>query len=154
MIITIIVFIALYVLGGLTYMRLGKKAGVEWAWVSWLPYGMPFVTAKALNWDKWALFPILAIAAMVVGIIPFLGYLYFLFVAIFLIIQLAQFLIGYGRSPWLLLWNLIPWVGSIVFFIIMLQTAWSNKYAFNFSVAGNRTWYGSRVTTNSTNVMD
>ena len=64
---TIILIIAItfgiiaYVLEGLTLFRMGKKAGVSWAWVAWIPGAQNFVVARMARWKAWALFPILTL---------------------------------------------------------------------------------------------
>ena len=58
----IVVFaVLLYVLNGLIFMRIGRKAGVDWAWVAWIPGGAVFVVARVADWPYWALWPILVV---------------------------------------------------------------------------------------------
>jgi hypothetical protein len=140
LVILILLVAVLYILGALTLYRIGKKAELDWAWVAWIPGGSLFVIAKVVNWDKWALFPILVIGDFVLNWIPVLGQLFNIAVDVFLIIQLAQLIMLYRRSALILLWNLLPGIGSIIFYIILF-----NMSADTPNLAVPRTWYGSKI---------
>ncbi len=117
-------------------MRLGKRAGISWAWVSWIPGGAGFVQAKIINWDLFWLFPTLSLAGVLIDRIHYVGWLITLVVAVFSMIQAGQLLGAFGRSPYLVLLNLIPIVGSIIYLVILFKIQ-HNEYQ-----RPEKTWYG------------
>lgn len=64
----VIFCIAAYVVEGLALFRIGKKAGISWAWVAWIPGAQNFVMARMAKWKAWALFPTLTLVWAVIFI--------------------------------------------------------------------------------------
>ena len=61
LLLALIIGIAIYVVEGLALFRMGRKAGVSWAWVAWIPGAQNFVMARMAKWKAWALFPTLTL---------------------------------------------------------------------------------------------
>ena len=140
-----IVGVLLYAGTAYVYWQLGKRAGVEWAWVAWIPGGTTFVVAKMANWNHWALWPILLVAGILISWIPFIGMAY-MAAAIFVLVQQGQVLEGYGKSyAWLVL-NFVPVIGTIAFLLMLLQLAVSP--ATRYRAAGARSVFGSPMVRN------
>ncbi len=103
--------IAGYILQSYALMRLFQKANVAYPWLAWIPvaYYWPFLwTIKKSAWNVlWYLVPIANI--------------------VFAIIWLVKFLRAYGQSGWMILINLIPYIGSLIFLIYLMVIAFSSK---------------------------
>ncbi len=138
-IIELIFLVVVYILGAMAFSRLGKKMSIKWSWVSWIPGGALYVNAKAVNWRLWALWPTITIVVRFINT-PITHIYIFFFCSLVLLIQLAQLLKIFNRSTWLLLWAFFPVVGQIIFPLIILKIANSEKYVY--SVPPKRSWYG------------
>ena len=185
-----------YVIEGLTLYRMGKKAGVTWAWVAWIPGAQNFVVARMARWKAWALFPILTlffaglifpigiggisfsvmssihhlshtaplvapmhsapgafahsappiVAPMLFpaffAIMPFVEGISIL-LSVFTMVQFGQVLERFGYSYAWLMWNFLPVIGYIVFFVILFRIAFRKDVQYQDS--GMRTMFGSQI---------
>jgi hypothetical protein len=61
LIVALIFAIGSYVVNGIALFLMGRKAGISWAWVAWIPGAQNFVIAKMARWKAWPLFPILTL---------------------------------------------------------------------------------------------
>ena len=108
LIIAITFGVIVYVIEGLTLFRMGKKAGVSWAWVAWIPGAQNFVVARMARWKAWALFPILTL--VFAGLIFPVG------------IGIGDFMIPFHSAPGAFAHSAPPIVAPIIFpalFVIM-----------------------------------
>ncbi len=136
----IILVIASYVLTALAYWKMGKKAGVEWSWVAWIPGGATFVVAKMANWNTWALWPIITLAGVLIAWVPVLNLVY-IAAPIFILVQAGQVLESFHYSyAWLIL-SLVPLVGTIIYLVVLLRIALRPEVQFDAPRA--RTVFGS-----------
>ena len=181
LIIAITFGVIVYVIEGLTLFRMGKKAGVSWAWVAWIPGAQNFVVARMARWKAWALFPILTLvfAGLIfpigIGIVdfmipfhsvpgafahsapPLVAPLLFpaffaimpfvegisVLLAVFTMVQFGQVLERFGYSYAWLMWNFLPVIGYIVFFVILFRIAFRKDVQYQDS--GMRTMFGSQI---------
>lgn len=128
--------IAAYVLTALAYWKMGKKAGIDWAWVAWIPAGSVFVMAKMARWQNWALWPILLVAGILVAWIPVINVAY-MGVIIFVMVQAGQVMESFHYSyAWMVL-CFIPVVGTIIYLIILLRIAFLPNVAYHEPLARN-----------------
>ena len=178
-IVALIFAIGSYVVNGLALFLMGRKAGISWAWVAWIPGAMNFVTAKMARWKAWALFPILTLGGAGVSMtaqLIFIGFAQFMsksaastslphpampytvivmmiiifltegvvmLVAVFAMIQWGQVLERFGYSYAWIMWNFLPLIGNIVFFVILLRIAFRKEVQYHES--GRRTIFGSQI---------
>ena len=202
LLLALIIGIAAYVVEGLALFLMGRKAGISWAWVAWIPGAQNFVMAKMAKWKAWALFPTVTLVwtvvmlqygmvlmmiaesyvnvhqsftfspkaplpsvasmhpatvysissasttmlhgvfPMIMVVIPFVEGIAILF-AVFTMIQWGQVLERFGYSYAWLMWNLLPVIGNIVFFVILLRIAFRSEVQYQAS--GMRTMFGSLV---------
>ena len=178
-IVALIFAIGSYVVNGLALFLMGRKAGISWAWVAWIPGAQNFVTAKMAHWRAWALFPILTLVGagvsvtaqmifigiaqfmlksaaspslphtampstvIVMMIIMFLSEGVLMLVAVFAMIQGGQVLERFGYSYAWIMWNFLPLIGNIVFFVILLRIAFRKEV--QYQAPGIRTVFGSQI---------
>ena len=177
LIVALIFAIGSYVVNGLALFLMGRKAGISWAWVAWIPGAQNFVIAKMARWKAWALFPILTLvgagiamtaqmifigigivqfmskssasaslphpARIVMMIIMFLIEGVVMLVAVFAMIQEGQVLERFGYSYAWMMWNFLPVIGNIVFFVILLRIAFRKEVQYQAN--GIRTVFGSQI---------
>jgi hypothetical protein len=180
LIVALIFAIGSYVVNGIAIFLLGRKAGISWAWVAWIPGAQNFVIAKMARWKAWALFPILTLVGVVVSMTAqmiFIGIVQFMsksavsplmphpamptstvivmmiimfliesvvmLVAVFTMIQEGQVLERFGYSYAWIMWNFLPLIGTIVFFVILLRIAFRKEV--QYQVQGTRTVFGSMI---------
>ena len=202
LIVALIFAIGSYVVNGIALFLMGRKAGISWAWVAWIPGAQNFVIAKMARWKAWPLFPILTlvwavlivpsglalmgisdsyvnvhqsitfspmaplppVASMhpvtvtsmssgpttvmhgvfpwILAVIPVIEGIAILF-AVFAMIQEGQVLERFGYSYAWIMWNFLPVIGTIVFFVILLRIAFRKEVQYHES--GMRTVFGSQV---------
>ena len=63
--------------------------------------------------------------------------------AVFAMIQWGQVLERFGYSYAWIMWNFLPLIGTIVFFVILLRIAFRKKV--QYQVQGTRTVFGSTI---------
>ena len=179
LIVALIFAIGSYVVNGIAIFLLGRKAGLSWAWVAWIPGAQNFVIAKMARWKAWALFPILTLVGagvsmtvqmifigiaqfmsksaasplmphpampstvIVMMIIMFLTEGVVMLFAVFAMIQWGQVLERFGYSYAWIMWNFLPLIGTIVFFVILLRIAFRKEV--QYQVQGTRTVFGSTI---------
>lgn len=118
----ILLGLAGYILTALAYWKMGKKAGIEWAWVAWIPGGSGFVIAKMARWQNWQLWPILLLAGILVSWIPVVNIAY-IGVAVLVMIQAGQVMESFHYSyAWMLL-SFVPVIGTVIYLVVLLRIA-------------------------------
>ncbi len=123
-----IILFVIYVISIYPYYRLGQKAGISWSWVAFIPYGSAFITAKIVNWPLWWIWPLLLLLASVFHVIGGLIATALLIVyLVMLAIMLDRFRASWG---WIFI-NLIPIVGSVIFFIVLYVVALGAQYTYH-----------------------
>lgn len=189
-IVALIFAVGSYVVNGLALFLMGRKAGISWAWVAWIPGAMNFVTAKMANWKSWALFPILTlvwagifviVGMILMGLAAYVNTQHFstlgslspmtpvysvppliypgilpvimvvmsliegiaILFAVFTMIQWGQVLERFGYSYAWIMWNFLPVIGSVVFFIILLRIAFRKEVQYQAPEV--RTVFGSKI---------
>ena len=188
--------IAAYVVEGIALFRMGKKAGVSWAWVAWIPGAQNFVVARMARWKAWALFPALILVWGVISQIVMTGLMVLgsyanfhesvtlstktpmtplvpmtptystsptfipgllpvstivmpvlvgvmILLAVLIMIQWGQVLERFGYSYAWLMWNFLPVIGTILFFVILLRIAFRKEVQYQES--GMRTMFGRQI---------
>ena len=113
--------VLLYVLSSLAFMWIGRKSGVNWSWVAWIPGGATFIVARVANWRYWALWPVLVVCSLAVGSIPLIGRLFQLAIVVVMIVQLAQLMQKFDVSWVWLFVALIPLIGWVWLASIFLR---------------------------------
>ena len=123
-----VIMLVVYVISIYPYYRLGLKAGISWSWVAFIPYGSAFITAKIVDWPLWWLWPVLLLLASVLHVFGGLIALALLIVYLVMLAQmLDQFRAGWG---WIFI-NLIPIIGSVIFFIVLYVVALGSQYTYH-----------------------
>lgn len=92
--ITVILFIAFYAYISYSLQVIGKKLGVENAWLAWIPVANLYVLCLAAGKPAWW---------MILCLVPFVN----MVVSVMLWVAITKRL---GKSPWLLLLFLVPLV--------------------------------------------
>ncbi len=123
-----VIMLVVYVISIYPYYRLGLKAGISWSWVAFIPYGSVFITAKIVDWPLWWIWPVLLLLASVFHVIGGLIALALLIVyLVMLALMLDRFRAGWG---WIFI-NLIPIIGSVIFFIVLYVVALGSQYTYH-----------------------
>lgn len=153
----LIIGIAAYVVEGLALFRMGKKAGISWAWVAWIPGAENFVVARMAKWKAWALFPTLTLVWAIISI--FVG-MALMGIAAFVNVHQTFTLIPVGQlpsvapmhpvtitsmnsEPTTVMPGVLPVIGTVVFFVILLRIALRKEVQYHES--GMRTVFGSLI---------
>lgn len=173
LILALITGIAAYVVEGLALFRMGKKASISWTWVAWIPGAENFVmalmnfaasvsmhqsfalnsvaplppvtsmhpvTVTSINSEPTTVVP--SVLPVIMVVMSFIEGITILF-AVFVMIQWGQVLERFGYSYAWLMWNFLPVVGTVVFFVILLRIAFRKEA--QYQEAGVRTVFGSLV---------
>jgi hypothetical protein len=72
-VVALVIALALYVYYALTYMTIARKLKTEPAWLAWVPIANIYLIWKMSQAPMWSL--IVFIVGMLVGIIPFIGWI-------------------------------------------------------------------------------
>ncbi len=113
--------IAAYVYVSLVYMALAKKVGVGPVWIAWIPIVRYYLITQIAEMHWWPLLLILGIFT------PYVNWIFVLAFNVFLIIWMWKVFERVGRPGWWSLFQLIPFVGPIVFYVLLGIAAWGNK---------------------------
>lgn len=116
--ISIIIFIALYIFMGFAYMALGRKAKLKTPELAWIPGVGPLIIAfqaSKMHWWPWLL--------LIGYIIPWIGGLFTLAFAVFAIIWHWKLFEAVKRPGWWAILMLIP----IVNIVLIAVAAWGKK---------------------------
>lgn len=117
----LLIGIAVYVLEALAFFQAFKKAGVEHAWLAFIPIAQAWPFMRVIKKSAWNLFWLLC---------PIAGF-------VFLIIWQGRYLKAFGLSRlWLLLWigAVIPFVSylvSIAFVVLYCVIGFSSSRRYN-----------------------
>lgn len=110
--------IAMYAYSALAYMALAKKIGVDKPWLAWIPIANLYLMAKMAGMPTWPLW-------LLIGcLIPLLNSFFIIALAVFGFIWIWKIFEKVGRPGWWVLLCLIPFVGSIIFLVLLGVAAW------------------------------
>lgn len=127
-----------YIINGIAFMKLGKKAGMENSWISFIPLGIPLIKIKIskISVKRFLIYIIASLATLVItsiaatsestALILLVGLLNLavsLFGVILLITIEVRILKAFGKSPWLLLLTFVPFGMQILYIVLGLGSA-------------------------------
>ena len=119
----LILGIAIYVYLGFAFMAIGKKAGVKTPELAWIPFYIgPLIIAyqtSKMHWWPWLL--------LIGFFIPYLNFVATIAFTVFAYIWMWKLFEKIGRPGWWVLLSLIPFVGPIVFLILIGVAAWDKN---------------------------
>lgn len=129
--IMVFIFIALvfYVIGGLVYMSLGNKAGVQNAWLVWIPFGSWYVKASIAQAPSFVWLAPIALAVgsnMMDGVASFILSVVLLVYIVWIDMKIFA---RFGENPKLAFLHFIPVIGSLIVFIKFAILAFGNAQA-------------------------
>lgn len=110
--------IGVYLLQAIAYFALGRKAGVTYSWLSFIPLLQVFVLLAIVSRSAWNALWLL---------IPIVN-------AIFVIIWYVRLFRAFGQNPWWLLLLLVPGINGIFLIVILCYMAFSSQVAYNSDV--------------------
>lgn len=114
-----IVAIAVYVLNGIAFMNLARLAGrPDITWMAWVPIANVIQQLLLIQKSGWNIFWLLCPIANIV----------------FAIIWQVKLLNAFGKSGAFWLFNLIPYVGSLVYFILWIVWGFSSETRYTLRV--------------------
>lgn len=107
------IVLVFYVLTSIIYMKIGKKAGYPSPGLAWIPgIGPALISAKIAQMHWW---PVLLLIGL---IIPFIGQVFALVFAIFMIVWTWKVFEAFGKPGWWALFNLLQPVGFVLIAIV------------------------------------
>lgn len=122
----IILAVAAYVLNGLIYTRLGKKAGVKnWGW-AWVPYGSWYVGAKVGKLPDYIWITPIALS-LGVELVGDLALLVWIGILAYTIYNDKKIMDRFGNNGNLAFLHLIPLIGSIIVLVMIATLAFGDK---------------------------
>lgn len=120
----VIIIGAAYVAQGITYMNLARKAGVKDAWLAWVPFGVHYINVKIAKLETMYMFIPIGLAMLMgfdfdgrVSLMAAIG------VLVWFIVIDGKVLEAFGKDKNLSLLHLVPGIGSIIVFVILMGTA-------------------------------
>lgn len=115
---SILISVAAYIYMALALMTLAKKLNTHPAWLAWIPIANLYLMSKMAQMHWW---PILLLIAM---IIPLLNFLAMIALLVFVIIWQWKIFERVNRPGWWALMILIPFVGAIIYYVLLGIAAW------------------------------
>jgi uncharacterized membrane protein YhaH (DUF805 family) len=109
----------LWIYTSLVFMKIGQKANYSLSGLAWVPGIGPLIVAQGgsgMHWWPWIM--------LVLGFIPFIGFIPSLIFLVFGIIWMWRLLETINRPGWWVLLPLIPILGSIIYLILLGVAAW------------------------------
>jgi uncharacterized membrane protein YhaH (DUF805 family) len=131
-----VISLAVYVYTALAFMKLAKKTNTPNGWMAWIPIVNLFLISKMAKMHWWPI--LLLIIPLLVGIIsPFLGetvatilgllvFVSYLVLIVFAFIWQWKVFEAVGRPGWWVLLAIIPFVGTLIYLILLGVAAWGN----------------------------
>jgi hypothetical protein len=116
-----IIGIAFYVYSSLAYMAIAKKLNVENPWLAWVPVANIYLMAKMADMPTWPIFLLIGF------VIPVLNVFFALALGVFSIIWIWKIFEKVGRPGWWVLISLIPFVGAVIFLVLLGIAAWGKQ---------------------------
>lgn len=117
-----VIGVVLYIYMSLAFMAIAKKVGYKPAGIAWIPVIGPALIASNTAEMHW--WPILL---MIGFFIPFLNIICTIAFAIFWFIWMWKTFEAVDKPGWWVLLNLIPFVGGLIFLILLGIAAWGKK---------------------------
>lgn len=111
-----VLYLALYVYGGLVNYRLYTKAGINHAWLAWVPIAQMAPLLWTIRRSAWMMLWMLVPIANVV----------------FAVIWMVKFLNAFGYSGWWILLLLVPYVGELGYMALTSYMAFSQKVEYQW----------------------
>jgi len=125
----LIVFAAVYVYMSMAFMAIAKKARLDSPGLAWIPGVGPLIIAyqtSKMHWWPWLLLislivmwvPVIGVLVYFVGMITF---------AVFAMIWQWKMFETVGKPGWWVLLVLIPFVGGLIYLVMIGIAAWSKN---------------------------
>lgn len=131
LIIFVIGLIIAYVISGLTYSKLAKKAGLPNPWLAWIPLGNVYLILQMTKLPIW----LIAVPVANVLFVNSMGFedpTQLLVVFIYFVVTIIwdnKLLEAFGENKSLAFLHLVPGIGSLIVLIIIMKMAFgSNQY--------------------------
>jgi len=99
-----------YIIQALAFYAMGRKARVSYSWLAFIPILQIFVLLAIIRRSAWNVLWLL---------IPVVN-------VIFGIIWYVRLFRAFGQNPWLLLLLIIPGIGELVLFVMLLYMGFSS----------------------------
>jgi hypothetical protein len=134
-IISLIIGVAVWIYTSLAFMAIGRKAKYSSPGIAWIPGIGPLIIAyKTSGMPSWPWFLLLSIVLLPLGLIPIVGILIMLIYTacmltfgVFAIIWQWKLFEAIGKPGWWVLMAIIPFVGPIIYLILLGIAAWSKQ---------------------------
>lgn len=129
LVVLLIVFALIYILNGITYSRLAKKAGIKETWLAWIPYGAHILTLKmgGLNLLWFLLFPLSSLLVLIESPLETISSLGIIAVLIYMDKYLLE---AFGKNGNLAFLHLIPGIGSLIILVMIISMAFDNSVTY------------------------
>lgn len=115
------ILIAIYIYTSLAYRAIAKKTKTKRSWLAWVPVGRYFLIADMAQMPWW---PILLIIGFFIESASPIFQIAF---SVFFVIWLWKIFERLGRPGWWALLIIIPFVGGIVFLVLLGIAAWGKQ---------------------------
>lgn len=116
-----LLFLVIWIYQGFAWMKIAEKTKTSNGWLAFVPVGNMVLLANIAKMHWW---PVLLLLAM---IIPFLNFVAFVVLLVFMYIWMWKSFERVGRPGWWPLLGLIPAVGTIIYLILLGIAAWGKK---------------------------
>jgi hypothetical protein len=120
-----IIGIAVWVYTSFAFMAIAKKLNQATPGLAWIPGIGPLIVAyKASGMKSWPWWLLLGYIVMLIPFIGFIGWIALVVFAVYAIIWTWKMLDAVGsHGAWVLI-NLVPFVGGIIYLVILGIAAW------------------------------
>lgn len=118
----IIIGIAIYIYTSLAFMKIGQKAKLKTPELAWIPGIGPTILAYQSSKMHW--WPWLLLAGI---IIPYLNFIAIITFTVFTYIWMWKLFENIKKPGWWPLLQLIPFIGQIIFLVLIGIAAWDDK---------------------------
>lgn len=121
LVVFIVIAVIIYVYSALALMSIANKTKTKPAYLAWIPIANYYLMSKIAKMHWW---PIL----LIVGFwIPFIGWVATIMFWIFTVIWTYKIFEAVKRPGWWALFMIIPFIGWIIYLILLGVAAWSKK---------------------------
>jgi hypothetical protein len=114
--------IGLYIYTSFAFMAIGKKAGVKHPGLAWIPQIGPLLVAFMASKNHW--WPWLLFIGVVIPLVNFIAMVVFL---VFATIWQWKMMEAVNKPGWWAILVFIPFVGGLVYLILIGIAAWSHE---------------------------
>jgi hypothetical protein len=117
--------IAFYVYTSLAYVAIAKKLGMKNPYLAWVPGANMYLMAQMAEMPTWPAFLMIGL------VIPMADAVCAIILGVYTFIWGWKILERVGRPGNWILWSLIPFIGTIVFLILLGVAAWGKEDKIN-----------------------